>query len=131
MDGIVWDGKPFKRACSACGSMDWTEIRTAMEGMEIYDCCSQCPNPVQTGGVPDVYFRHPYKSESLDMEFTSKKQKANYLKSHNLSEAGDRKMSDVPWIEGTRSYRKRNFEKDRPMIRENYRRYLQNAPRSK
>jgi hypothetical protein len=31
------------------------------------------------------------------------------------------------WIDGTRSSRAKQFEKDRPMIRENYRRYLENA----
>lgn len=126
MNEIAWDGKPLKRACSECGSLDWTEIRSMITGSEFYDSCSECLVPVQTEGIQDVYFRHPYESQSLGVEFTSKKQKADYLKSHGLQEAGDKKFGEKNWVEGSREYRKRNFEKARPLIRENYHRYLDN-----
>lgn len=126
---MTWDGKPVKRACSECGSLEWTEIRSIVDGTNFYDTCSECPVPVQTGGLKDVYFRQPYKSVSLGVEFTSKKQKAEYLIQQGLSEAGDRPLGRKSWIDGSKSYRKRNFEKARPMIRENYRKYLDNVRR--
>lgn len=131
MTELVWDGKPIKRACSGCGSLDWTELRSMIEGTEFYDTCSECLVPVQTDGVKDVYFRHPYESTSLGVEFTSKKQKAAYLAKRGFSEAGDRKLGEKSWVEGSRDYRKRNFEKARPLIRENYRKYLDNVRKTK
>ncbi len=128
MSELAWDGKPFKKPCATCKSDHWYEMRSVIENNEVIDWCSDCSVPVAaTQGVPDVYFKQPYKSEALDVEFTSKAQKARYLKEHDLTEAGDVKLGQKNWIEGSRDYRKKQFEKDRPMIREAYRRYLDRA----
>jgi len=49
------------------------------------------------------------------------------MKDLDVRELAIRKLGEKTWNEGSREYRKKQFEKDRPMIRENYRRYLQRA----
>jgi hypothetical protein len=93
------------------------------------ESCDRCGGFSSMASVPDVYFKHPYHSEALGVDFTSKSQKASVMKEMDVSEAGDRSMSTTAWVDGTRAWRKAQFEKDRPMIRENYRRYLANAKR--
>jgi hypothetical protein len=93
-------------------SKSWVE-----EG-EIVTICDRC-GLSGSANLADVYWPgHAYKSESLDVEFTSRGQKAAYLKEHGLSEAGDIKFSGKNWIEGSKEYRRKQFEKDRPRIRE-------------
>lgn len=96
----------------------------------------QCDHPdcgnlaMVNAGVPDVFWNgRPYYSEALDVEFTSRSQKARIMKERGLSELGDRKLGEKNWIEGSRESRRKEFDKERPMIRENYRRYLENARR--
>ena len=78
--------------------------------------------------VPDVFFKTAYKSETLGVEFTSKGQKAAYLKAHDLREAGDEKMSTKPWVEGTREWAKKQFDREeRPKLRKIIREWRQRA----
>lgn len=64
-------------------------------------------------------------------EIQSKRHKKEIMDRLGVSEAGDRingaPLGTKSWIEGTRPHRQAQFEKDRPMIRENYKRYLENA----
>lgn len=116
--------------CRGCGNENWTAMRSVVsdEGGMI-DECDRCGS-FQAGTVPDVFFNQPYYSKALDVEFTSKAQKAAYLKEHGLSEAGDMKFGKQSWVDGTRAHRRAQFEKDRPMIREVYRQYLANRRRN-
>lgn len=101
------------------------------ENGQYRECCAGCGGLYSSdAGVPDVFWNgKPYYSEALGVEFTSRSQKAQVLKERGLSELGSQKLGEKTWVEGSRDYRKKNFEKDRPMIRENYRRYLDNARR--
>lgn len=97
------------------------------------ECCAGCGGLYSTdASVPDVFWNgKPYYSEALGIEFTSRSQKARVLKERGLSELGNQTLGQKTWVEGSREYRKKNFEKDRPMIREHYRRYLDNARRKR
>ena len=118
--------------CRACGR-DSTHIRTIVDGNNLVDQCDhpECGNLHSVdAGVPDVFWNgRPYYSEALGVEFTSRGQKARVMKEKGVCEAGDQKLPEKNWIDGSREYRRRNFEKDRPMIRETMRRYLDNARR--
>lgn len=113
--------------CRACNEPHASSVKSIVENGSVVDVgCDRCMGVAPT--IPDVYWPgHTYKSEALETEFTSRGQKAAYLKKHGLSEAGDVKFKGQTWAEGSRGYRKRQFDKDRPMIRENYKRYLENA----
>lgn len=116
--------------CRLCMDKFATSVRSCVENGEIVDLgCDRClgiqPN------VPDVYWPgQTYTSESLGVEFTSRGQKAKYLKDNNLSEAGDVKFKGKNWIEGSREYRKKQFESVRPTIKETYRKW-RDGPRDK
>lgn len=136
MENIEWDGKPVKRACSACGSVEWYQIRTMMEGTEIYDSCSDCDNPVSVGGVPDVYlpragmtFQALCDKTGKPIPIQSKRHKQQVMNELGLRECPERLSGEKTWVEGSRQYRKRNFDEARPKIREAYQRYLQNVKR--
>lgn len=109
--------------CGACDEKHASSVKSMVQDGKVVDVgCDRCLG-VRTS-VPDVYWPgHEYKSEALGVEFTSRGQKAQYLKDHGLTEAGDIKFKGQGWIEGSRDYRKRQFEKDRPKIRETYRQW--------
>jgi len=116
--------------CGVCNDQFASSVKSVCEKGQMIDLgCDRCMGIQPT--IHDVFFKQPYKSEALDVEFTSKAQKAAYLKANGLSEAGDMKLGQKSWIEGTREYRKRNFEDARPAIRENYKRYLDNVRRKR
>lgn len=101
--------------CDHKGSVN---SRSWVEEGEIVTICDQC-GLNGSANLADCYWPgHAYKSTSLDVEFTSRGQKAKYLKEHGLSEAGDVKFKGQNWIEGTRESRRKEFDKERPMIRE-------------
>ncbi len=118
--------------CRGCGR-ESTHIRTIVDGDDLIDRCDhpECGNLSSIdAAVPDVFWNgRPYYSEALDVEFTSRSQKARVMKERGLSELGTQKLGEKSWIEGSRDYRRKQFEKDRPMIRETYKRYLENARR--
>lgn len=118
--------------CSGCNNEKayQTHGYVSAEGFYV-ECCDQCGNLSSSdASIPDVFWNgRPYKSEALGVEFTSRSQKARVMKEMGVSELGSQKLGDKSWIEGSRGYRKKQFDKDRPMIRETYRRYLENARR--
>ena len=114
--------------CKVCHDPYPGTVRSAYENGEVVDLgCDRCLGVQAT--IHDVYFRRPYTSEALGVEFTSKAQKAHYLKENNISEVGDRSMSRTNWIDGTREYRKKQFDKDRPVIREIWRKFREDSRR--
>lgn len=131
----VWDGKPVKRPCNACGTEDWSEIRSVIEGSEITDSCSSCSS-VRADGIPDVYLpRSGMEFQALcdktgkPIPIQSKRHKQQVMDEMGLSEHPDRLRGGKTWIEGSREYRKRNFEQARPQIRAAYKQYLENVKR--
>lgn len=85
--------------------------------------------------LPDVYleksgqkFANLTDKMGRPYEITSKRHKKRVMDSLGVQEAGGT-FNGAPfgtktWVDGTRAYRKKQFEKDRPMIREAYSRYL-------
>lgn len=129
-----WDGKPFTRPCSGCGSNKYSEMRSIVEEGELVDSCSDC-SQVRADGVPDVYlprsgmvFQALCDKSGVPIPIQSKRHKQQVMNELGLSEHPDR-LKPQTWVEGTREYRKRNFEQARPKIREAYRQYLQNVKR--
>lgn len=115
--------------CKGCNKESY-QIHGFMDDEGAYrEVCAGCGGLYSTdASIPDVFWNgKPYYSEALGVEFTSRSQKARVLKERGLSELGSRKLGQKTWAEGTREFRRKNFEKDRPKIRENYRRYLDNA----
>lgn len=112
--------------CPNCQSTTFTHSRVWLEDGEFQGTCNECGDSYATT-ISDVFFKTAYKSMALDVEFTSKGQKAAYLKEHGLSEAGDRgSMSEKSWTEGTREHRRKVFnEVDRPKIRQALREWRQ------
>lgn len=97
------------------------------------ECCEKCGN-VSSADAPvqDVYWpgrEHTNPQLCDDMgkpyQLRSKGHKAAIMKQLGVSEVGD-KVRGAPytgqssWAEGTREYRKKNFEKDRPELRRIY-----------
>lgn len=135
MEAIEWDGKPVKRGCSGCGSKNYYEIRTMIQGTDVYDTCSDCKNPVSTAGIPDVYlpragmtFQALCDKNGTPIPIQSKRHKQQVMNELGLQEHPDR-LKGKTWIEGSKDYRKRNFEEARPKIKESYRQYLDNVKR--
>lgn len=107
--------------CKGCGNDKAYAIRFVRD----YEACDRCGGFSTVAAMPDVFWNNkPYYSEALDVEFTSREQKARVMKEKGVVEAGDMKMGQKSWVEGSREARKASFEKDRPMIRENIRKFL-------
>lgn len=126
--------------CRGC-NQESHQVRTIVDGGQFYDSCPRCSDLSSMDAyMPDAYLGHiGQKFESLcdDMgrpyEIQSKRHKKEVMDRLGVSEAGDR-VNGAPygtksWIEGTRDYRRKQFDKERPAIRETYKRYLDNARR--
>ena len=126
--------------CRSCHHDDAWHVNTIYDKeFDVYvDQCNFCGLDGAGSWTPDVYLAHSgQKFQNLcdkmgnPIEIRSKRHKAEVMRQMGVSEAGDR-VNGAPiqprsWAEGTREYRRKNFEKDRPMIRELYGRYLANA----
>lgn len=118
--------------CRSCSSEAYS-IRTVVQEGTFVDFCDRCSD-VRIEGVPDVYLGHvgqKFANLCDDMgrpyEISSKRQKKEVMDRLGVSEAGDR-VNGAPygsktWIEGTREFRRKQFDKERPMIRETLRRW--------
>ena len=119
--------------CQGCG-VESHHIRGFMEDGKYYEMCGDC-GPVASidAGQADVYWPgKPYYSSSLDMKFESKQHKVQYMKEKGLKECGDsvngsRRLPKKSWIEGSKEYRKKNFDQCKPVIRETYKRWLEKS----
>lgn len=93
----------------------WYDDKTGYN--EVCDLCGNLSS--SDAAVPDVWWNgRPYYSESLGVEFTSRSQKARVMKEKGVTELGSQKLGNKTWTEGSRQYRRKQFDKDRPQIRE-------------
>jgi len=93
----------------------WYDVKFGYQ--EVCDKCGDLSS--SDAPVHDVFWNgRPYYSESLECEFTSRSQKARVMKEKGVTELGSQKLGDKSWIEGSREFRRKQFEKDRPMIRD-------------
>lgn len=89
------------------------------------EVCNACGNLYSSdASIPDVFWNgKPYYSEALGCEFTSRSQKARVMKEQGVSELGSQRLGSKGWVEGSREYRRKQFSKDRPSIRESFKRW--------
>lgn len=127
--------------CRSCGNPEAYHVRTICDDGEMIDLCNkpECGNlSIADSGIPDVYLKRAGQefsnlSDSLGrpIPIQSRRHKKEVMDRLGVSEAGGT-FNGAPfgtksWVDGTRAWRKRQFDKDRPMIRETYKRYLDNA----
>lgn len=125
--------------CSGCGNDKAWHVKSYYDKREGFrELCDACGLEGGGEGIPDVYFAgraQKFANLTDDMgrpiEITSKRHKKEVMDRLGVSEVGDR-VNGAPygskdWISGSAEYRKRNFEKDRPKIREIYKSYLDRA----
>lgn len=98
-----------------------------MEGDTLIDQCDHpdCGNlAMVNAGIPDVFWNgRPYYSQALECEFTSRSQKARVMKEKGVRELGNQRLGEKSWVEGSREVRRKEFSKQRPMIRETWQRW--------
>lgn len=114
--------------CKGCHKEAW-QIHGFIDDNGYQEVCADCGHLSSSdAALPDVFWNgKPYYSESLQCEFTSRSQKARVMKEKGVRELGNERLGGKGWIEGSREYRKKQFDKDRPKIREVYKQYLKNA----
>jgi hypothetical protein len=121
--------------CTHEGS--WHSLSRIIDG-EVVTICNFCGLEGAGPSVPDVYlgrtgqtFGNLCDEMGRPYEIQSKRHKKEIMDRLGVREAGDRvngaTFGTKTWIEGTREHRRKQFEKDRPMIRENYKRFLDNV----
>ena len=129
--------------CRNCLAQDAYHVRTIYADGQVYDVCNKCGDlRMDSAAIHDVYLARPgQKFENLcdnmgrPYEIQSKRHKKEIMDRMGVSEAGDR-VAGAPyvpknWIEGSREWRGKQFEKDRPQIREVYKQYLDNVRRKR
>lgn len=86
------------------------------------DNCGKLSSSIAS--IPDVFWNgRPYYSEALECEFTSRSQKSKVMKEKGVIELGSQKLGQKSWVDGSRLTRRKEFEKQRPMIRETLRKW--------
>lgn len=120
--------------CNNCGNKEAWHLKSGFNGvtLERYEACDACGLQGAGQGIPDVYLpRSGMKFQNLTdkmgspIEIRSKRHKKEVMASLGVSEAGGT-FNGAPfgtksWIDGTREYRRQQFEKERPKIREIHR----------
>lgn len=125
--------------CRGCGNPEAYHKHGVWNDGEIEETCNACSNlRLSDAGSPDVYFSHiGQKFDNLTdkmgrpIEIQSKRHKKQVMDKLGVREAGHT-VNGVPygtktWNEGTRAYRKKQFDKERPMIRETLRKWKEKA----
>lgn len=110
--------------CKGC-HQESHQIHGFIDDNGYQEVCTQCANLSSSdAGVPDVFWNgRPYFSEALQCEFTSRSQKARVMKEKGVRELGNEKVGEKGWVEGSRDYRRKQFDKDRPKIKESFKRW--------
>ncbi len=116
--------------CSGCGNDKAFQTHGYVAAQGCYvECCDRCSklSPSQAA-LADVFWNgRPYYSEALGVEFTSREQKARVMKERDVSELGSQKLGEKSWIEGSREYRRKQFDEERPRLREIHREWKERA----
>jgi hypothetical protein len=118
--------------CRGCGNKAAYHTRSYVDRSGIQEVCNVCGDlSLADSAVPDVYlgkggknFANLCDDMGRPYEISSKRQKAAVMKKLGVSEAGDT-VNGAPygtktWIEGSREHRRKQFDKERPKLREIY-----------
>lgn len=130
--------------CRGCGR-EATHIRTIVESDQLIDQCEwpDCGNlSMVDSGIPDVYlsrsgqtFNNLSDEMGKPIAIQSKRHKKQVMDSLGVSEAGGTvngaRFGTKTWIDGTRDYRRKQFEKDRPKLREIYKNWKEKSRASR
>ncbi len=111
--------------CQGCGKQSHQIHGYCNEYGQYCEVCTECANLSSSdASVPDVFWNgRPYYSEALEVEFTSRSQKARVMKEKGVTELGSQKLGQKSWVDGTRETRRKAFESQRPIIRETLKRW--------
>lgn len=116
--------------CAGCGNQNAYQLHGWYDNHLGYqEVCDQCGDVrLSDAHIPDVFWNgKPYYSEALGCELTSRSQKVRVMKEKGVRELGSQRLGDKGWIEGSRAYRRKQFEADRPKIRETLRRWKESG----
>lgn len=125
--------------CTNCGNKNAYHTRSWYNGQleRIEQVCNNCGLDGAGETVPDVYlprsgmtFQALCDKTGKPIPIQSKQHKQQVMNELGLRECPDRISSPKTWIEGSREYRKRNFEEARPKIREAFKQYLGNQKKT-
>lgn len=118
--------------CRNCNNQNaWHAVsRYDTESEGWIDCCDKCGLEGQGESIPDVYLARigqTFGALCDDMgkpiPIMSKRHKKEVMDKLGLREHPDR-LKGESWIEGSRNYRKKQFDKDRAGIRQTYKEWL-------
>lgn len=124
--------------CTSCGNQNAYHTRSWYNDKldRVDQMCNACGLDGPGDVVPDVYlpkigmtFQAICDDMGNPIPVQSKQHKQQLMNERGIREHPDRLKDPKTWIEGSRDYRKKNFEQARPKIREAYRQYLNNAKR--
>jgi len=120
--------------CSGCKNADAYHVHGWYDNhlgyQEICDKCGEVSS--SDASIPDVFWNgRPYYSDALQVEFTSRSQKARVMKERGVSELGSQKLTGKNWIDGSRESRRKQFEQYRPAVRETAKRIQEIVRRQK
>lgn len=127
----------MKMICRTCQSEAY-HINTCLDDNgDFIDTCDRCGASNADTDIPDVYWPgHEYESPNLcdkmgkPYKLTSKREKARVMKEIGVRELGDKHhgapiMPTTTWTEGTRDYRKRQYNNgDRQRVAQVYKEWL-------
>lgn len=124
--------------CTNCGNQNAYHTRSWYNDKveRIEQICNGCG--LDGGGetIPDVYlprsgmtFQALCDKTGKPIPIQSKQHKQQVMNELGLREHPDRLTGNKSWVEGSREYRKKNFDQARPKIREAYQQYLNNTKR--
>lgn len=113
--------------CENCGNQSayTKQIVSSSEGT--WEYCDRCGTTGSYANIPDVYlgrsgqqFQNLCDKMGRPYEIQSKRHKKEIMDKLGVREAGGT-VNGAPfgtksWIDGSREYRRRQFEKERPMI---------------
>lgn len=116
-----------------CSHENAWHTRTIYENGALHTVCDRCGLEGAGEGIPDAYLGHIGQTFAAlcdnmgrPIEIRSKRHKQQVMDKLGVRECPDR-LSGKTWVDGTREYRREQFNRDRPVIRETLRRWKERA----
>ena len=104
------------------------------ESDEMVDMCDNCGLEGTGTTVPDAYlprmgmtFGAICDKLGKPIPVMSKKHKKELMDERGIRECPERLSGNTTWVDGTRGYRRKQFEKERPMLQKLHKEYRERA----